>query len=92
MKPDERFLKQPKHFWANVRSISQQLGYTDRESGGIKIPTLADIRIALDAIGLDDGHLVNPNDTATQLGSILLAYYQHRASVLNTYVLSLMSL
>ncbi len=38
MKPDKRFLRQPKSFWANVRSLSQKLGYT--EGGQIKIPTL----------------------------------------------------
>ena len=29
MKPDPRFLKQPKSFWANVRTISQEVGYTE---------------------------------------------------------------
>ena len=29
MKPDPRFLNQPKSFWANVRTISQEVGYTE---------------------------------------------------------------
>ncbi len=32
MRPEERFLKQPKDFWAMVRTISQKLGYTVRGS------------------------------------------------------------
>ena len=47
MKPDQRFQKQPKHFWANVRTISQKLGYTERGEGVIKVPSLAKMREAL---------------------------------------------
>ena len=39
MKPDQRFLKQPKHFWASVRTISQQVGYTERGTGRIRVPS-----------------------------------------------------
>ena len=38
MKPDERFLKQPKSFWANVRTISQAIGYTVTSEGYWKVP------------------------------------------------------
>ncbi|MFH1921839.1 MAG: hypothetical protein ABIP48_18390 [Planctomycetota bacterium] len=38
MKPDPRFLKQPKSFWANVRTISQQVGYTKPAEGYWKVP------------------------------------------------------
>jgi hypothetical protein len=30
MRADSRFLKQPKSFWAHVRSVSQRLGYTEK--------------------------------------------------------------
>ena len=38
MKPDPRFLKQPKSFWANVRTISQEVGYTETAEGYWKVP------------------------------------------------------
>ena len=38
MKPDPRFLKQPKSFWANVRTISQEVGYTEPANGYWKVP------------------------------------------------------
>ena len=38
MKPDPRFIKQPKSFWANVRTISQEAGYTETADGYWKVP------------------------------------------------------
>jgi hypothetical protein len=38
MKPDPRFIKQPKSFWANVRTISQEIGYTETAEGYWKVP------------------------------------------------------
>lgn len=38
MKPDPRFLNQPKSFWANVRTVSQQAGYTRTGEGYWKVP------------------------------------------------------
>ncbi len=38
MKPDVRFLRQPKDFWAHVRSISQAIGYTKSGTGYMKVP------------------------------------------------------
>jgi hypothetical protein len=33
VKANEKFLKQPKSFWANVRTISQAVGYTETAEG-----------------------------------------------------------
>jgi hypothetical protein len=38
VKPDPRFLKQPKSFWANVRTISEAVGYTVTGEGYWKVP------------------------------------------------------
>lgn len=80
MKPHKKFLKQPKHFWANVRTVSQHIGYTDRER--IKVPSLQDIADALIDLGLNAGHVLNDNQEPTELGLNLHAYFQHRAEVL----------
>ena len=59
MKPDPRFLHLPKDFWANVRLISQEVGYTVKGQGQIKVPSLAEIQKAFAEISLDAGHLVD---------------------------------
>jgi hypothetical protein len=86
MKPHLSFLKQPKHFWANVRIISQMVGYTARETGQIKIPTLEEMDNALKKQGLGSAHILNSQGKATALGKTLVAYFEHRAKVLNEEV------
>jgi hypothetical protein len=61
MKPNERFLNLPKHFWANVRLISQQVGYTDRK--GIKIPAFSDMQTGLQKVGLTSNHIIQDQPT-----------------------------
>lgn len=83
MRPDARFLKQPKHFWAYVRSISQQVGYTSRGTRQILVPDLATIVGALGDLGLDASHAVDASGKSTKLGESLVAYFTHRADMLN---------
>ena len=42
MEPNSIFLNLPKNFWASVRLISQEVGYTERGTGRIKVPTVID--------------------------------------------------
>lgn len=86
MKPDPQFLAQTKEFWANVRTISQEVGYTQRGQGTIKVPTLAEVRAALAALTLGSRHIASPADKLTPLGEALLAYFAFRARVLNDTV------
>lgn len=101
MKPDERFLKQDKSFWAHVRTISQQVGYTDRRkrgaseeeeeeqagSGKVKVPTLAEVVQAFKEVGLTTDHIVNAqNRELTDFGNMLFAYFTYRADMLNMFV------
>ena len=90
MKPDQRFQKQPKHFWANVRTISQKLGYTERGKGAIKVPSLAKMREALVSLGLESNHLLDADEKPTALGKSLHDYFNFRADVLNNTVESLL--
>lgn len=86
MKADDRFLSQPREFWANVRLISEQVGYTVRGAKTIKVPTVDQIREAFAKLGLDPGRIVGGRNDLTDLGADLLAYYEHRASILNNQV------
>jgi len=86
MKPDRRFLKQPKEFWANVRTISEKIGYTDRGSHQIMVPAPGQIKAGLGRAGLSHGHLVDKAGELTSLGECLRDYFHHRARVLNERV------
>jgi len=86
MKPDARFEAQPREFWANVRSISQKLGYTVRGQGVIKVPKLPEIVACLSDLDLRADHLLSGPEEPNELGRTLLDYYEYRAEVLNTYV------
>lgn len=102
MRPNPRFVSLPKSFWANIRIISQHVGYTVRLprkrqaavpqgiakklSGPIKVPTLAEIKAAFDELGLASAHLIDDKARATDLGKLITAYFSHRADVLNDFV------
>lgn len=95
MSPDPKFVKLPKAFWANIRTISEQVGYVIRpprrkgqknEPGPIKVPTLPEIKDALQRVHLSARHLIDDADKATQLGGLVLEYFAFRASILNTKV------
>ena len=93
MIPDERFLWQPKRFWANVRLLSQHVGYTARStvkgtkgSAGIKVPSLAEIIDAFTALDLASDHVCTSPTKLTSFGQILIEYFEYRAQVLNEQV------
>ncbi|MGD0390115.1 MAG: hypothetical protein ABSC42_14300 [Tepidisphaeraceae bacterium] len=82
---DKRFLNQPKDFWAHIRSISEGFGYTERGQGTVKVPSISDIVEVLGALGLRTDHLA-VNGKATRFSEFLVAYFEHRATVLNDFV------
>jgi hypothetical protein len=86
MKANGLFLNQPKPFWANVRSISQHVGYTLRGTGQIKVPTLGEMRLTMLELGLSATHIIDDLGQPTELGRTLLVYFEFRADVLNNYV------
>lgn len=88
MKADTRFLSQPKEFWANVRTISQELGYTVRGAGTIKIPALNEVKARYKELHLDTHHICDEQSNLTVFGSTLFSYFDYRADILNNFVQS----
>lgn len=86
MKPDPRFLNQPTHFWANVRTISQHVGYTTRGTGRILVPDIGVIVKALGELDLGTAHVVDKDGDPTPVGASLVAYFAYRADLLNRFV------
>ena len=83
MRADPTFLAQTKEFWAHIRTISQQVGYTQRGEGTIKVPTLAEIGSALLALELSTRQIVSEHGVVTPFGQVVLNYFAFRARVLN---------
>ncbi|MGA9852266.1 MAG: hypothetical protein WBR15_04985 [Gammaproteobacteria bacterium] len=85
MKADPNFATLPKSFWAVARSVSQKVGYTIRGEGQIKVPTIGEIRQSFESMCLNLDHIGNA-ENPTNLTKTLLAYYEHRAKILNKFV------
>ncbi len=85
MQPDSRFDQSGKRFWANVRIISQVLGYTEQGQQRIKTYSLAEMKHALERVGLHSAHL-EMDEKLTELGQKLVTYFEYRAELLNTLV------
>ncbi|MHB1344954.1 MAG: DUF7687 domain-containing protein [Thermoleophilia bacterium] len=86
MIPNSVFLRQPQHFWANVRLVSQKVGYTARGTGRVLVPTLAEISRALEDLGLESHHISDRTGQPTAFGETLASYFSFRAEVLNGFV------
>jgi len=88
MKAEERFLRQAKPFWANVRTISELTGYTTKQTRQIKIPSLSEMTQALSRVGLTSSHILDSNGQPTAFGQLLSSYFTYRATILNEFVQS----
>jgi hypothetical protein len=86
MKPNNTYLSLPKSFWASVRLISQEVGYTQRTTGQIKVPTDAEINTKLENLDINFYSLQKQGANSGNFGSLLQGYFSYRADILNTYV------
>jgi hypothetical protein len=84
MKPNPRFLNQPKYFWANVRTISEATGYTERARSQIKVPTFAEMKDVLQRVDLATAHILDDHNKPTALGKLLYQYFSYRANILKS--------
>jgi len=90
MRPDSRFLNLPKDFWAHVRLISQEAGYTVRGEGRIKAPSADEIERVMNKLSLSSDHISSADQEVTAFGNLLLKYFDYRADVLHGCVESLL--
>lgn len=86
MKPNSAFLSLPKNFWASVRLISQEVEYTEKSTGQIKIPVVDEIHSKLEKLEVDFSRLQLQRVTNLSFGQMLQDYFAFRADVINTYV------
>jgi hypothetical protein len=86
MRPDPRFVGLPKSFWAYVRSISEEVGYTERLTKKIKVPSEKEIEVALAQLSLSAAELRTSAGKPTKLARHLADYFRYRARALNRIV------
>lgn len=92
MRADPRFLAQPREFWAYVRTISQEVGYTKRRNArtgaeaSVCVPELADVRCKFHRLRLDTSAIADDSGALTDFGRRLFGYFEFRAAVLNATV------
>jgi len=79
MKPIKKFLNKPKYFWACVRSLSQQIGYS--KGNTIIVPTVEQMVAAFEKLGLDSERLFY-HDKPTELAEELVEYFSERSRIL----------
>lgn len=86
MKPNNVFLHLPKNFWASVRLISQEVGYTEKATRQIKIPSVDEIQSRLEGFEIDFSRLQLQSIGSVSFGQTLQDYFVYRAEVINSYV------
>ncbi len=87
MKPNPKFVTQTTpEFWANVKYISQRLGYTDRKTKSIKVYPFKQIITLYRDNNFQINKIALSNETPTEFGQLLLDYFEYRADALNNYV------
>jgi hypothetical protein len=86
MKANPKFRNQDKKFWANVRTIGQEMGYTDRKTKQVRTYTIDDLKTAMLKAGLGIRHLVDSDSNTSPLATDLIEYFLYRATILNDYV------
>jgi hypothetical protein len=89
MQANNLFLNLSPDFWANVKLLSQHIGYTQRNNKGkdslIKIPNLSEIKNAYKELSLDELALTSKKDDKILIDQ-LLKYFEYRANVLNDVI------
>lgn len=83
MIPDHRFIGLPDSFWAYVRLIGQECGYSVRGTGRILVPEREITERKLNAIGILPQSLDVGVPSGGSVWDILLEYFQFRADALN---------
>jgi hypothetical protein len=86
LKADPRFVGLPKEFWAYVRIISQEVGYTSRTTHSICVPEFSDIREKFERLSLSTAQIADTAGNITDFGRRLHDYFLFRAEALNNTV------
>lgn len=87
-------MQQPPEFWAYVRTISQEVGYTATHTNketkvktkSILIPSRNDVTKAFAKLGLSLNAIENETGELTAFGKTLFDYFSYRSDVITNFV------
>ena len=85
MQPDPRFLNQSDIFWAYVRAVGEQHGYSIHGQSKVKAPDEQALDQTAKKLGIPNTR-IRTDEGLTDLGKDLLDYFQYRAERLNSHV------
>ncbi len=85
MQPDPRFLNQSDIFWAYVRAVGEQHGYSIRGKSKVKAPDEQALDRTAEKLSIPSTRIRN-SQGLTSRGTDLLDYFQFRAEALNSHV------
>ena len=86
MTPDPRFITLPKSFWAFVRLIGQECGYTERGRGEILVPSREQVESRLEKIDIAPESLTRELLRGVSIWDKLAEYLEYRADILHRHV------
>jgi hypothetical protein len=94
LKANLDFLQQPPEFWAYVRTISQEIGYTATHTNketkvktkSILIPSRNDVLKAFAKLGLSLNAIENEAGELTAFGKTLFDYFSYRSEIITNFV------
>lgn len=85
MKAIRKFQNKPNEFWANIKLLSQYIGYTERSTKLIKIPKVNQILETYKALNLSTTHLLTKKNKPTRFLNEIIQYFKLRADLLNNH-------
>ncbi len=88
MGPNHKFLDKKLSFWANIRTISEAVGYTKRQSGNSRVCAyrVSDILQVIEELRLNKNIYFKKGNKPTQLTKNICDYSKYRADILNNTV------
>ena len=91
MKPNAEFLNKPEYFWATVKIIGEELGYSNkRKIPEINTPSFSEIVAAFEKRQLDTSSLVDGNNQPSIYAKELISYFYFRSNLLCNTVKNLL--
>lgn len=88
MKPNRKFLNKDLSFWANIRTISEVVGYTKQQAGNSQVCNyrVSDILRVIENLQLNKNIYFRKGNKPTQLTKDICDYSKYRADILNKTV------
>jgi len=86
MKPSKEFLLQKRNFWAYVKLVSEELGYSSRKDKQLRRYSVDEVAGCLKYRDLATEPVVHTSGKPTQFGKRLVGYLNSRAGLLESQV------